>query len=179
MKFNKFERKMAELALDMQELEHAKVKPDNDYEKIMMQLYEDEIIGYLKSIKNTIRDVHKSPVYCGIVKRCNDGYYVGSHKLDKFESIQFCSYITLDDQKEGFDEERVLDDDFLKSIGIDAKRYNNDSPADRYVNIINAVDPEEYLVNARIGHVESDFTIRADCELFQRDLNGVLVLVRR
>lgn len=179
MKFNKFERKMAELALDIKELEQAKVKPDNDYEKIMLQLYEDEIIGYLESIKNTIRDVHKSPVYCGIVHRCNDGYYVGGHKLDKYETIEFITYSGLDDEKDGFDEERVLDDKFLSGVDIDINRYNNDSSIDRYIHIFNAVNPEEYCLIARIGKVDSEFAIRTDCGLYQRDLDGVLVLVRR
>ena len=131
MKFSKFERKMADLALDIKELEQAKVKPQNSYEKIMMQLYEDEIVGYLESIKNTIRDVHKSPVYCGIVKRCNDGYYVGDHKLNKYETIEFITYIVLDDEKDGFDEERVLDDKFLSGVDLDINRYTNDSSIDR------------------------------------------------
>ena len=179
MKFEKFERKMADLALDIKELEQTKVKPKNDYEKIMLQLYEDEIIGYLESIKNNIRDVHKSPAYCGIVQRRNDGYYVGDHRLDKFESIQFGTYITLDDEKEDFDEEIVIDNNFIKRVGVDVSRYNNDSPIDRYVNILNAIDPEEYLINARIGKVESDFRIRTDCGLYQRDLDGVLVMIRR
>ena len=179
MKFNKFERKMAELALDVKELEQAKVKPDNDYEKIMMQLYEDEIIGYLESIKNTIRDLHKSPAYCGIVKRCNDGYYVGDHKLNKYETIEFITYIVLDDEKDGFDEEQVLDDKFLSGGDIDINRYNNDSSIDRYIHIFNAVDPEEYSLNARIGKVDSEFAIRTDCGLYQRDLDGVLVMIRR
>lgn len=179
MKFSKFERKMAELALDIKELEQAKVKPDNDYEKIMMQLYEDEIIGYLESIKNTIRDIHKSPVYCGIVKRCNDGYYVGDHKLNKYETIEFITYIVLDDEKDGFDEEQVLDDEFLSSVDVDINRYNNDSSIDRYIHIFNAVDPEEYSLNARIGKVDAEFKIRTDCGLYQRDLDGVLVMIRR
>lgn len=179
MKFNKFERKMAELALDIKELEQAKVKPQNYYEKIMIQLYEDEIIGYLESIKNTIRDIHKSPVYCGIVKRCNDGYYVGDHKLDKYETIEFITYSGLDDEKEGFDEERVLDDKFLSCANIDINRYNNDSSIDRYIHIFNAVDPKEYSLNARIGKVDSEFKIRTDCGLYQRDLDGVLVIIRR
>ena len=183
MKFSKFERKMAELALDIKELEQAKVKPDNDYEKIMIQLYEDEIIGYLESVKNTIRDLHKTPAYCGIVHRCNDGYYVGDHKLEKYETIEFITYSLLDDEKEDFG---VIDDDFLSSVDIDISRYDNDSstdryisPIDRYIHIFNDVDPEQYFLNARIGKVKSDFTIRTDCGLSQRDLDGVLVMIRR
>ena len=173
MKFSKFERKMAELALHIKELEQANVKCENDYEKIMLQLYEDE------SIKNPIRDIHKSPVYCGIVRRCNDGYYVGDHKLDKYETIEFITYSGLDDEKDGFDEERVLDDEFLSSVDIDMNRYNNDSSIDRYIHIFNAVNPEEYCLIARIGKVDLDFTIRTDCGLYQRDLDGVFVMIRR
>lgn len=180
MKFDKFERKMLELALDIDELEQAKVKRKNDYEKLMMQLYDDEIIGYLESVKQNIKHLYKSPVYCGIVKRVNDCYYVGDHKLDKYETIEFSTYSVLDDEEEGYDEERVIDDDFLKSIDIDVNDYYENTAIERYINIINDIDEEEYFVNARIGKVESDLTIRTDYDYgIGRDLEGVLVLIRR
>lgn len=180
MKFEKFERKLIDLSADINRLVLTDVKAKSGYEKVLKQLYEDEVLSYLESVNETIKHINKTPVYCGIVTQMSDGYYVGDHKLDKYETIEFSTYSVLDDEKEGYDEERVIDSDFLKSIDIDVNTYDKYRPIDRYINIINDIDTEEYFVNARIGKVGTDYSLITDNNyLPDIKLDGMLVLIRR